>query len=55
MVSPDTSWTPSKQIQAYSRILRPQQTRKPRIYLLRAKGTIDEYAAVDGCEVSGDR
>ncbi len=39
----DTSWTPSKQIQAYSRILRPQQTRKPRIYLLRAKGTIDEY------------
>lgn len=29
--------------QAYSRILRPQQTRKPRIYLLRAKGTIDEY------------
>ncbi|CAG0984304.1 hypothetical protein METP3_02264 [Methanosarcinales archaeon] len=39
----DTSWTPSKQIQAYSRILRPQQTRKPRIYLLRSKGTIDEY------------
>jgi len=39
----DTSWTPSKQIQAYSRILRPQQTKKPRIYLLRAKGTIDEY------------
>jgi hypothetical protein len=39
----DTSWTPGKHIQAYSRILRPQQTRKPRIYLLRAKGTIDEY------------
>lgn len=39
----DTSWTPSKQIQAYSRILRPQQTRKPRIYLLRALGTIDQY------------
>lgn len=39
----DTSWTPSRQIQAYSRILRPQQTKKPRIYLLRAKGTIDEY------------
>ncbi|MDD5615018.1 MAG: SNF2-related protein [Candidatus Methanoperedens sp.] len=39
----DTSWTPSKQIQAYSRILRPQQKKKPRIYLLRAKGTIDEY------------
>lgn len=39
----DTSWTPSKQIQAYSRILRPQQTRKPRIYMLRAKGSIDEY------------
>jgi SNF2 family DNA or RNA helicase len=37
----DTSWTPSKQIQAYSRILRPQQTRKPRIYMLRAKGSID--------------
>lgn len=33
----DTSWTPSKQIPAYSRILRPQQTRKPRIYLLRAR------------------
>ncbi|MDO8726463.1 MAG: DEAD/DEAH box helicase [Candidatus Methanoperedens sp.] len=39
----DTSWTPSRQIQAYSRILRPQQKRKPRIYLLRARGTIDEY------------
>lgn len=39
----DTSWTPSRQAQAYSRILRPQQTKKPRIYLLRAKGTIDEY------------
>ncbi|WAM22298.1 MAG: hypothetical protein OI860_00620 (plasmid) [Candidatus Methanoperedens sp.] len=23
--------------------MRPQQTRKPRIYLLRAKGMIDEY------------
>jgi SNF2 family DNA or RNA helicase len=39
----DTSWTPSKQIQAYSRILRPQQKKTPRIILLRAKGTIDEY------------
>ena len=39
----DTSGKPSMQIQAYSRILRPQQTRKPRIYVLRAKVTIDEY------------
>jgi SNF2 family DNA or RNA helicase len=43
VVLADTSWTPSKQIQAYSRILRPQQKRTPRIYLLRAQGTIDEY------------
>ncbi len=43
VVIADTSWTPSKQIQAYSRILRPQQKREPRIYLLRAQGTIDEY------------
>jgi hypothetical protein len=43
VVIADTSWTPSKQIQAYSRILRPQQKKQPRIYLLRAKGTIDEY------------
>jgi SNF2 family DNA or RNA helicase len=45
VVLADTSWTPSKQIQAYSRILRPQQKKKPRISLLRAEGTIDEYMA----------
>ncbi|MFH1283194.1 MAG: DEAD/DEAH box helicase [bacterium] len=39
----DTSWTPSKQMQAWSRILRPQQKKIPRIYLLRHIGTIDEY------------
>jgi superfamily II DNA or RNA helicase len=43
VVLADTSWTPSKQIQAYSRILRPQQKKKPKIFLLRAVGTIDEY------------
>ncbi|MFH0904787.1 MAG: helicase-related protein [Methanobacteriota archaeon] len=43
VVIADTSWTPSKQIQAYSRILRPQQKKTPRIILIRAKGTIDEY------------
>ncbi|CAG0970996.1 MAG: SNF2-related protein [Candidatus Methanoperedens sp.] len=45
VVLADTSWTPSKQIQAYSRILRPQQKKKPKISLLRAAGTIDEYMA----------
>ena len=45
VVLADTSWTPSKQIQAYSRILRPQQKKIPKIFLLRAKGTIDEYMA----------
>jgi SNF2 family DNA or RNA helicase len=39
----DTSWTPSRQIQAYSRILRPQQKKIPRIFLLRCDGTIDMY------------
>lgn len=43
VVLADTSWTPSKQIQAYSRILRPQQKKTPKIFLLRAIGTIDEY------------
>lgn len=43
VVLADTSWTPSKQIQAWSRILRPQQKKTPKIYLLRAKGAIDEY------------
>jgi ERCC4-related helicase len=43
VVLADTSWTPSKQIQAYSRILRPQQKKTPKIFLLRARGTIDEY------------
>ncbi len=43
VVIADTSWTPSKQQQAWSRILRPQQKKTPRIYLLRAVGTIDQY------------
>ncbi len=43
VVIADTSWTPSKQIQAYSRILRPQQKKIPRIIMLRHIGTIDEY------------
>lgn len=43
VVLADPSWTPSKQIQAYSRILRPQQKKEPKIFLLRGKGTIDEY------------
>lgn len=43
VVLADTSWTPSKQIQAWSRILRPQQTRTPKIFLLRNNGTIDQY------------
>jgi hypothetical protein len=34
---------PFKHIQAYNRILRPQQKRRARIYLFRAKGTVDEY------------
>ena len=43
VVIADTSWTPSRQIQAYSRILRPQQKKIPRIFLLRCDGTIDMY------------
>jgi len=43
VVLADTSWTPSKQKQAYSRVLRPQQKKTPRIYLLRSIGTIDQY------------
>ncbi len=43
VVIADTSWTPSRQIQAYSRILRPQQKKQPRIFLLRCDGTIDMY------------
>ncbi|WAM22608.1 MAG: SNF2-related protein (plasmid) [Candidatus Methanoperedens sp.] len=43
VVIADTSWTPARQIQAYSRILRPQQKKQPRITLLRCNGTIDMY------------
>jgi SNF2 family DNA or RNA helicase len=43
VVIADTSWTPARQIQAYSRILRPQQKKQPRITLLRCDGTIDMY------------
>jgi SNF2 family DNA or RNA helicase len=43
VVIADTSWTPARQIQAYSRILRPQQKKQPRIFLLRCDGTIDMY------------
>ena len=43
VIMTDTSWTPSKQRQAYSRILRPQQKKQPKVFLLRNKGTIDEY------------
>ena len=43
VIMTDTSWTPSKQRQAYSRILRPQQKKEPKVFLLRNKGTIDEY------------
>ncbi len=43
VVIADTSWTPARQIQAYSRILRPQQKKQPKIFLLRCDGTIDMY------------
>ena len=43
VVIADTSWTPARQIQAYSRILRPQQKKQPKIFLLRLAGTIDMY------------
>lgn len=41
MVDPD--WKYSKLEQAFSRILRPQSTGKPKVYFLRNKGMIDEY------------
>lgn len=43
VVIADRSWVPGDHIQAYSRILRPEQNKDPIVYFVENKGFIDEY------------